>query len=274
MTENAIEEARLLAPVVGATSEFERARQKRKLAGAIAAESPSPGRMGRFARERDVTSNRAVHGPRRRTYLAGAASLVVAAAAVAIPLALRANGPSTTGVPKSAAAVMELDSMRLRLPSSYRLTAATASNCPLLGVGFAMPASSGSANARTFVASPAETPPYASQIAAAANAEGGCIAMILAPPYTPTSTNPDPEAGSFENSPPVQVGPYQGRVGAWTTVAKPSNVATQQAALYVEIPVAGGQFRDLAVSANNLSESALVSLVANGLSVRGSSSNS
>jgi hypothetical protein len=109
-------------------------------------------------------------------------------------------------------------------------------------------------------------------MAAAANADGGCIAMVLAPAYTPTAADPDPEAGTFENTQPVQVGPFQGREGTWTTVAKPSDVATQQASLYVEIPVAGGQDRDLAVSANNLSENALVSLVANGLSVAGSSS--
>jgi hypothetical protein len=109
-------------------------------------------------------------------------------------------------------------------------------------------------------------------MAAAANAEGGCIAMVLAPPYTPTTADPDPESGTFENTQPIQVGPYEGRVGTWTMFAKPSNVATQQAGLYVEIPLAGGQDQDLVVSSNNLSEGALVALVANGLSVVGSSS--
>jgi hypothetical protein len=108
-------------------------------------------------------------------------------------------------------------------------------------------------------------------MASAANAEGGCVFMVLAPPYTPTAANPDPESGSFENTPPVQVGSYEGRVGTWTYYPKPSDVATQESALYVEIPVGGGQEQDLAVSSYNLSEGALVSLVANGLSIAGPS---
>jgi hypothetical protein len=121
-----------------------------------------------------------------------------------------------------------------------------------------------------------QTPGYASAMIAAANAEGGCVAMVLAPPYIPTTANPDPESGTFENTQPIQVGPYEGRVGTWTMYAKGPNVAaleaTQQAGLYVKIPLSGGQDQDLVVSSNNLSESALVALVANGLSVAGSSS--
>ena len=98
--------------------------------------------------------------------------------------------------------------------------------------------------------------------------------MVLAPPYTPTAANPDPEAGTFENSQRVQVGPYEGRVGTWTAVYKPTGANSQEAALYVEIPLAGGQMQDLGVSSFGLTESALISLVANGLSVVGATTNS
>jgi hypothetical protein len=76
---------------------------------------------------------------------------------------------------------------------------------------------------------------------------------------------------TFEGEPPVQVGAYEGRVGTWTSYADPSDAASQQSALYVELPLGGGQCRDLAVSSYHLSEDALVSLVANGLSVAVSS---
>lgn len=91
--------------------------------------------------------------------------------------------------------------------------------------------------------------------------------MVLAPPYTPTAADPDPEAGTLEGSAPVAVGAYEGRVGTWTAVAKPSDATGQGVALFVEIPVGGGQTQDLVVSGYGLSESALISIVANGLSV-------
>ena len=167
-------------------------------------------------------------------------------------------------VTKSAGPVMDLASYRLRLPGDYRLTA-TAS-CPVSGVGFMSPGPV-QAGGQTFQA---DVPGYASGMVAAANAEGACLTAVLAPAYTPTAANPDPEAGRFENAPEVQVGPYEGRAGTWTAVAKPSGTASQEAALYVEIPLAGGQTQDLAVSSYGLSESALISLVADGLSVAGS----
>jgi hypothetical protein len=102
-------------------------------------------------------------------------------------------------------------------------------------------------------------------MATAANAEGGWISMVLAPPYTPTAANPDPESGTFEDHTPVQVGPYVGHAGTWTTFAKPSGTASEQAGLYVQIPLADGQAQDLVVSANDLSTSQLVALVGSGL---------
>lgn len=282
MTTDTIEAVRALAPAVATTTEGGRARQRRKLTDAMAAEASAlrPERV-LAPRVGDVPiPDRAAR--RRRLSLAGAAAVIVAAAAVALPLALQTSPPSAAHVTNTAksdkgaashlgaAPVMRLASYRLRLPHNYRLTAASATECPAAGVTFVGPGSS--SNGTT--ASSADVPDYAAQMAVNANAEGGCIFMVLAPPYTPTAADPDPEAGTFESTQPVQVGPYTGRVGSWTSVAKPSGVATQQAALYVQIPLTSGQDRDLVVSANNLSASALVSLVANGLSVTGSSGTS
>jgi hypothetical protein len=285
MSKGVIEEVRLLAPLVETTSEIGRARQRRKLTDAIAAESTSVRQEELLESVSAVASVRTGLTRRRRSYLAGAAAAVVAAAGVAIPLSLGTTTPAAplslgtttpaaTRITKGAAPVMALASYRLRLPKSYRLTAATTTVCPALDVAFVSPDPTPGTWTADGTASAVQTPGYASDMAAAANAEGGCIAMVLAPPYTPTTADPDPESGTFENTQPVQVGPYEGRVGTWTMFAKPSNVATQQAGLYVEIPLAGGQDRDLVVSSNNLSESALVALVATGLSVAGSSSTS
>jgi hypothetical protein len=182
----------------------------------------------------------------------------------------RSRTSVATRATKSYGPVIQLASYRLRLPTSYQLTAAATTTCPA-PVGWVTPGSTPGAWVAVGGVSPAQTPGYAPQMVAAANAEGGCIFMVLAPAYTPTAADPDPEAGTLDTSQPVQVGPYEGSVGTWTSVAEPSNVSSQQVALYVEIPLAGGQDQDLVVGANNLSESALVSIVANGLTVSGSS---
>ncbi len=269
MTKNAIEEVRLLAPFVETTSDLGRARQRRKLEDAIAAETTSSRHERSIASSSAAVALRARHVPRRRTYLAGAAA-AVAAVGIAIPLSLRTTVPTATRATKTAGPVMELDSYRLRLPSSYRLTAATTVTCPV-PFGFVRPGSSPTQWVAVGTASTAQSPDYASQMVAAANAEGSCISIVLAPPYTPTTANPDPDAGVLQNTQSVQVGSYQGRVGTWTLTSEPnsSTVGSSQPALFVEMPVNGGQTQDLVVTADNLSESALVSLVASGLSVTG-----
>jgi len=173
--------------------------------------------------------------------------------------------------PAHTGTVMKLASYHLRVPVSYRLlTAATISICPAMGVGFASPNTS---PARTS-AHPGTVPGYASEITTAANTAGGCIAMVLAPAYTPTAANPDPESGTLEDSRPVQVGAYQARSGTWNSVAKPSGAITVNQALYVEIPVTNGQQQDLVISATGLSQHALIAIVASGLSVGSSSTTS
>ena len=188
--------------------------------------------------------------PRRRAYLAGAAAVLAAAAATAIPLSL---GGGTS----SAAPVLKLASYSLRLPTQYRLTAAAASTCgpPMV---IAAPASGQGT---------LTSPSYGLQVDAAGNAAGGCIFMVLAPPYTPTASQPDPEA-FFRDSQHVQVGPYVAFI--WTgslTYSRAPGDGPVETMLFVEIPLSGGQQQDLVVGEEGLSQSQLITLVANGLSV-------
>lgn len=203
----------------------------------------------------------------RRPVVRGALTAGALGAAAALGLVI--SGLSTSAPPRptarhGATTVLRLASYRLQLPGDYRLTAAATSDCPSLGVSYSQPASTQPGRSTS---SPADVPQYASQVATQANAEGGCIAMVLAPPYTPTAASPDPEATNLVNAQAVQVGPYQGLAGTSTLVAKPSGAETTLEWLHVEIPLAGGQQQDLVVSSTGLSQSALVTLVAHGLSV-------
>jgi hypothetical protein len=138
----------------------------------------------------DVISTRR-RTPRRRAYLVAAAAVLIAVAATAIPLVL---GGGTS----SAAPVLKLASYSFRLPTQYRLTSATTSACSVpLVVSF--PSSGGQGTPTS--------PSYGPNVAAAASAAGGCISMVLVPPYTPTPSQPNPEL-LFDGAHPVRVGPY------------------------------------------------------------------
>jgi hypothetical protein len=261
MSTDVIDEVRLLAPPFEPTSELERARQRQKLTDSIAAESgvSSGGKVPLRRRKRRLARGGV---SRRRAYLAAAAALLVAAAATAIPLSL---GGGTS----SAAPVIQLASYRLRLPANYRLTAAITSDChpyllfkpPTNPWDGKMPGASS----------------YASQVASAAGTAGGCVFMALLPAYTPTAATPDPEQAVLSGAEQVQVGPYQAWVGTTDATEGPADGyaiiksgPTQdlgdETMLYVEIPLNGGQTQDLVVGSSSLSQSQLVSLVANGLS--------
>jgi hypothetical protein len=246
MTRDVIEDVRLLAPTSVRTDEVARARQWKKLSDAMTEEILSSRGEQPSGRVRAGASLRDGRTPHRRIYLVGAAVAAVAAAAVAVPLSLASTVPAATQVTKATGPVMKIASYRLRLPNSYRLTAATTVKCPV-PFGFVTPGSSPTQWVAVGTASTAQSPDYASQMVAAANAEGSCISVVLAPPYTPTTANPDPDAGVLQNTQSVQVGSYQGRVGTWTltSVANSSTAGTSQPALFVEMPVSGGQTQDL-----------------------------
>jgi hypothetical protein len=96
--------------------------------------------------------------------------------------------------------------------------------------------------------------------------------MVLAPPYTPTAAQPDPEAAVSAKQ-PAQVGPYHAyiRTGSLYYVPQTGAYGPVETVLYVEIPLPNGQVQGLVVGEQGLSQSQLIALVAEGLSVAGTS---
>jgi len=241
MSHDMIDRVRLLAPPAE-VSETGRTEQRWKLEHAIAAETalrspaetPSSGRRCRVPRSH------------RRAYLAWAAASIVAAAGVAVPLSLGAGSPAVSRANVSGAPVMQIGSYRLRLPSSYRLTSADASGC------------------QPFVVAKSSD----SQVVHAANASDKCLYMETLPPYTPSGGG-DPDTSSLPDEQKVKVNQYDAQVGTTPPASVGGSAVAETTTLYVEVPVAGGQIQDLVVSAAGLSPTALVTLVAKGLSVGG-----
>ena len=241
MNHDMIDRVRLLVPPAE-VSETGRTEQRWKLELAIAAETA--------LRSPVVTSSsrRRCRVPRshRRVYLAGVAASLVAAAGVAVPLSLGAGSPAASHASNSRAPVIQIGSYRLRLPSSYRLTSADASGC------------------QPFVV--AKLPD--SQVVHAASASEKCLYMETLPPYTPSGGG-DPNTSSLPDEQKVQVNQYDAQVGTTPPASVGGSAVAETTTLYVEVPVAGGQIQDLVVSADGLSPTALVTLVAKGLSVGG-----
>ncbi|HEY5399300.1 MAG TPA: hypothetical protein VIL16_28350 [Trebonia sp.] len=227
--------------------------------------------------EADLARARASSARRRRARRgAGACTVLTAAAATiaVVALAQPAHHPNhpqpISNATNGAAPVMRLASYSLRLPRDYRLTAEATSDCPPLDVAFMRPeptAPMHPADRATATASRADVPQYASLDATQAHPRGGCIGMVLAPPYTPTAASTDPESAGLAGARAVLVGRYAGRAGSSTLFAQPSDVRSTLEWLYVEIPLADGQHQDLVVSSTGLSQSSLIALIANGLTV-------
>lgn len=182
--------------------------------------------------------------------------------------AARGGAPAPNTAP-STGPVLRLAAYRLRLPAGYRLLSAAVSTCPAIGITFSSPSPvpggpvTGSAGA-------ADVPRYASEVGARANAEGGCVAMLLTPPYSPTSSGSHPEGSTAPGDQTVRVGQFAGRAGSSTLVTKSTGSDSTAEWLDVEIPLAGGQMQDLVVSSTGLSQGQLISLVGEGLSITGS----
>jgi hypothetical protein len=159
-------------------------------------------------------------------------------------------------------AVIRLASHTFRMPAGYLLTAATSPPCHAV-VSFALPSSV----APHAEGTPFPNPPYAAGMKAAASASGGCVALLLAPRYTPTAALPDPEAPAAAH--PVRVGRYHGRIFHYSLVflsVSQTGIKSSVTELLVQLPAGGGQMRDLVIGASGLSDSALVQIAADGLS--------
>ena len=191
-------------------------------------------------------------------------AVLAAAAAVAITVPLAIGGGSH---PAAAEPVLRLASYTFQLPAGYKLTAATSAPCHAFVTAAALLPWDPNFNDR-------RAPPGQTAMKAAASASGGCIAAMLAPPYTPTAAVPDPEA-PVARAHPVQVGRYHGVIVHSLNHYPPVlvfSVTGFRAAkhhlfteLFVPLPAGGGQMRDLVIGASRLSESELIKIAAPGL---------
>ena len=196
------------------------------------------------------------HYPRRvNRRLAAGLAAAAAAAGIAVPLAASAPGGA-------AGPAIRLASYTFRMPAGYHLTAAGSAPCQAFGIYF--PPRGAKAQA--------QDPANSQAMRGAASSAGGCIVLALAPPYTPTASVPDPEAPYAVH--PVPVGRYRGLIShvsaeVFPELGKPSRLGPgwhRATNLYVPLPAGGGQMRDLVVGAQGLSDSALIKIVAGGLS--------
>ena len=164
-------------------------------------------------------------------------AVLTAAAAAAITVPLAIGGGSR---PAAAGPVLRLASYTFQLPAGYKLTAATSAPCHV-SVAAVLPWDPNAKDRRA--------PPGQTAMKAAASAAGGCIAAVLAPPYTPTAAVPDPEA-PVAGAHPVQVGRYHGVIVHSLTHYPPAlvfSVTGIRAAkhqlfteLFVPLPAGGG----------------------------------
>lgn len=194
-----------------------------------------------------------------RGWVVGILVAAAVAAGIAVPLA---TGEGSQ--PAEAGPVIRFASYTFRMPTGYKLTAAASAPCRA-SVVFLSP-------------SPARSAQNASGEAgmkAAASASGGCIAAVLAPPYTPTAGVSDPEAPAAAH--PVQVGHYHGRIFHSSMVRAKTGINRNArhgitrgwqnvTDLYVQLPAGDGKMRDLVIGATGLSDSTLIKIAARGLS--------
>lgn len=205
--------------------------------------------------------------------LAGAVVAAAVMAGVALPLALHASArPAKLGT------TLRLASYSLRLPTSYhQVDAAPLFSAPNALFGYEPVAGA---------TPPAlQTQPSEPRIVAAVDQTGGWVSMALSGSYTPG----EPDAPFLLEKPSqaqqIQIDGYNAVIGSGSWVdfrgrpvpgygrAKlsgqlPVYASRQvQQVVVVSLPVPGGQAQDLAVIAGGLSESQLVSIVSEGLSL-------
>lgn len=230
---------------------------EKELRGAFARHAPDQG-TPEAVRTRLVQRD---YHPRtaNRGLVAGLATAAVAAG-IAIPLAVAGTQAPAAG------ATIRMGSHTFRMPTGYRLTAATSAPCHPFAV-YIDPGGDKTSTGKK------ATP--LGGMRAAASAAGGCLVFGLAPAYVPQPGAPDPEAYT---SHPVRVGKYHGYVFHMREYIPKEGISEKAVRhgitpgwhhatnLWVQLPDGNGQLRDLVVGAAGLSDQALINLVANGLS--------
>jgi hypothetical protein len=195
--------------------------------------------------------------------LAALAGAVVAAVVVGASLGLTAApaGRGTSARDASGRVELQLASYRLALPDGYHLSGARSAPC-VDEVQASIPTS------RT--TEPSALSPLAvakQRVAEAASTAGGCVLMLLTPPFTPSAGrdgDPNIPAGSHE----VAIGTYRAWLmprGYWQPYATDGK-PVEENGLVVQSTAGGGQVRDLVIGCTGLSRASFVALVAKGLS--------
>ena len=211
---------------------------------------------------------------RLRRRLAFAVPGVALVVSLGVAFGLGGAGGTGTGGSSSSNAIelsghhaIHLDNYTFPLPKGYAVTtSATTATCPVVLVTTRAAAPSTMPNISTGSAvwsPPVIAQPYrasssssTAHMAAGAGSDGGCLAMELSVPFTPTQSTPNPYAtGSQE----VDVAGDSG----WLTVANYDKGTVQ---LTVAVPQPNGQMRDLVVGSSGLSKNQLVTVVTQGLS--------
>jgi hypothetical protein len=194
--------------------------------------------------------------PRALVVVAGAVVM-----AVAVGASLGLTGWRTGARDASGRVELQLASYRLALPDGFHLSGARSAPC-VDEVQASMPASP--------TTEPTAASPLAAakpRVAQAASAAGGCVLMLLTPPFAPSAgLNGDPNIPS--GSQEVAVGSYRAWLvprGYWQPYAADGRPVAENG-LVVQDAVGHGQVRDLVIGCTGLSRAAFVSLVATGLS--------
>lgn len=187
----------------------------------------------------DVIITRHRRGRRRR--VAGAIGLVIVFAGIGAPLGLRASTPTDPG-----RTILRLGTYTLTLPDQYQLVAARSVPCgPRYG---------------STVPGVAAGYQQAGPAAAAADPSGGCIVLLLTPPFKPKA----PGSRGDPNIPRGARGITVGHYHAWLIPAGYGR--SGRVTLVIEGAAGTGQMQDLVIDSTGLSRAALVSAVSAGLS--------
>jgi hypothetical protein len=208
---------------------------------------------------------------RLRRRLLVAAPAVALAASLGVVLGVTgvlspgSEGSRSSAIHLSDRHAIHLANYTFPLPNGYAVTSATTATCPvgLLTTSPASPTMPNISTGSVVWSPPVVARPYSAssssstaRMAAGAGADGGCLAMALSIPFTPTQSTPNPYVtGSQE----VDVAGDTG----WLTVANYDKGMVQ---LTVAVPQADGQMRDLVVGSSGLSKNQLVTVVTQGLS--------
>ena len=194
--------------------------------------------------------------------LAGAVGLAAGLGAFA-----GSGGPQPMVKSEIGATSIRVANYTFPLPSGYRLASVETSGCRSL-VLFTSPTDRLAPSAtgshpytppRVAQLYPPTSSPQASNMAAAAATNGGCILMALTIPFTPTQSTGNPYLATAGQK--VNVDGYAG----WLTASAGTSNALGLVQLTVQLPAGNGEYEDLGIGARGLSAKALLTVASHGL---------